>query len=171
MPLIESSSARKSSSSGRPASRQRRRRSTWRKLIGSTYGFRKRMEWFLKHRRDLTLPYNLARLRSMEAALSQFGYRLSPQLLNLLQRKYGAVLFLPIVFCSRSLNIEMQGSAPAAAGVYRGAAPPGITFDRFVRACVVVKQITESFAALDTDRDGWVQINYDKFLQTVLTLP
>jgi len=40
-----------------------------------------------------------------------------------------------------------------------------------VRACVVVKQITESFAALDTDRDGWVQMDYEKFLQTVLTLP
>lgn len=70
---------------------------------------------------------------------------------------------------------DMQGSTPAAvavaAGGYRAAAPPGITFDRFVRACVVVKQITETFVALDTDRDGWVQINYEKFLQTVLTLP
>ena len=47
----------------------------------------------------------------------------------------------------------------------------GITFDRFVRACVVVKQITESFQRLDTDRDGWVQINYDQFMQTVLELP
>lgn len=87
----------------------------------------------------------------LQAALSQFGYRLSPQLLNLLQRKYGSV--------------------QAPAGGYRGAALPGITFDRFVRACVVVKQITESFTALDTDRDGWIQINYDKFLQTVLSLP
>jgi peflin len=50
-------------------------------------------------------------------------------------------------------------------------APPGISFDRFVRACVVVKQVTESFAKLDSDRDGWIQINYDQFMQTVLTLP
>ena len=48
---------------------------------------------------------------------------------------------------------------------------PGISFDRFVRACVVVKQVTESFAKLDTDRDGWIQINYDQFMSTVLTLP
>ncbi|KAI0253659.1 EF-hand [Lactifluus subvellereus] len=82
-------------------------------------------------------------------AMHQFGYRLSPQLLTLLQRKYG--------------------TAPATGGFQ--AAPPGITFDRFVRACVVVKQITESFSALDTDRDGWVQINYDKFMETVLMLP
>ena len=47
----------------------------------------------------------------------------------------------------------------------------GITFDRFVRACVVVKQITESFQKLDTDRDGWAQINYDQFMHTVLSLP
>jgi hypothetical protein len=40
-----------------------------------------------------------------------------------------------------------------------------------VRACVVVKQLTESFTTLDTDRDGWVQLNYERFLETVLTLP
>jgi len=85
----------------------------------------------------------------LQNALNQFGYRLSPQLLNLLQRKYA--------------------SAPQASA-YPGV-QPGITFDRFVRACVVVKQITEAFSALDSDRDGWVQINYDQFLQTVLSLP
>jgi len=90
--------------------------------------------------------------QELHQALNQFGYRLSPQLLNLLQRKYGTA------------------PGPAAARGYPAAAP-GITFDRFVRACVVVKQLTESFAALDTDRDGWVQMNYEKFLETVLTLP
>jgi len=87
----------------------------------------------------------------LQNALNQFGYRLSPQLLSLLQRKYA--------------------SAPQTHGGYPGSQPPGITFDRFVRACVVVKQITEAFSALDSDRDGWVQINYDQFLQTVLSLP
>lgn len=53
----------------------------------------------------------------------------------------------------------------------RGAPPPGISFDRFVRACVVVKQLSESFGRLDTDRDGWIQINYEQFMQTVLSLP
>lgn len=106
----------------------------------------------------------------LQAALAQFGYRLSPQLLNLVQRKYGAVLTLANCCLFALINIDLKGSAPATGG-YHAAAPPGITFDRFVRACVVVKQITETFVALDTDRDGWVQINYDKFLQTVLTLP
>lgn len=52
-----------------------------------------------------------------------------------------------------------------------GTAAPGISFDRFVRACVVIKTLTESFQRLDTDRDGWIQINYDQFMQTVLTAP
>ena len=47
----------------------------------------------------------------------------------------------------------------------------GITFDRFVRACVVVKQISESFQRLDTNRSGWVQMNYEQFMHTVLSLP
>jgi hypothetical protein len=59
----------------------------------------------------------------------------------------------------------------ASATQMPGAAIPGISFDRFVRACVVVKQLTESFQKLDTDRDGWVQISYDQFMQTVLSLP
>jgi Ca2+-binding EF-hand superfamily protein len=80
-------------------------------------------------------------------ALAQFGYNLSPQLLDLVQRKY------------------------ANQTATRGGPPPGISFDRFVRACVVVKQLSEAFQKLDTDRDGWIQISYDQFMQTVLTLP
>ncbi|KAJ3507165.1 hypothetical protein NLJ89_g6462 [Agrocybe chaxingu] len=83
-------------------------------------------------------------------ALAQFGYNLSPQLLDLLQKKYDV-------------------KANQAAG--RGAPAPGISFDRFVRACVVVKQLSEAFGRLDTDRDGWIQINYDQFMHTVLSLP
>lgn len=52
-----------------------------------------------------------------------------------------------------------------------GLPPSGISFDRFVRTCVVVKQLSESFGRLDTDHDGWIQISYEQFMQTVLTLP
>ncbi|KAK7057916.1 hypothetical protein R3P38DRAFT_2843634 [Favolaschia claudopus] len=84
-------------------------------------------------------------------ALAQFGFNLSPHLLVLVQRKYD----------------------PVKAGTTGrpGMAPPGITFDRFVRACVVVKQLSEAFGRLDTDRDGWIQIGYDQFMETVLSLP
>ncbi|KAI0074870.1 EF-hand [Panus rudis PR-1116 ss-1] len=85
--------------------------------------------------------------KELHDALKQFGYNLSPQLLQLVERKY----------------------APAVPGS-RGP-PPGISFDRFVRACVVIKQLTEAFQRLDTDRDGWIQINYDTFMHTVLSAP
>lgn len=48
---------------------------------------------------------------------------------------------------------------------------PGITFDRFVRACVVIKTLTESFQRHDTQRSGWVQINYDTFMEMCLSAP
>jgi len=80
-------------------------------------------------------------------ALQQFGYNLSPQLLHLVQSKYA--------------NAPVTGRGP----------PPGISFDRFVRACVVIKQLSEAFRRLDTNQSGWIQINYDTFMQTVLTLP
>lgn len=62
-----------------------------------------------------------------------------------------------------------KATAPPVPGAH--APPPGISFDRFVRACVVIKTLTESFQRLDTDRDGWVQINYDQFMHTVLSAP
>lgn len=87
-------------------------------------------------------------------ALAQFGFRLSPEILTLVQKKY-------------------DPKPPKASNVTGGRAPgvAGISFDRFVRACVVVKQLSESFQRLDTDRDGWIQINYDQFMTTVLSLP
>jgi len=90
--------------------------------------------------------------QELERALRQFGYNLSPQLLYLLQQKYDIA------------------SAPTGRH-HRGAPPPGVTFDRFVRACVVVKNLTESFQRLDTQRSGYVQLSYDQFMQTVLSAP
>ncbi|KAH7883357.1 hypothetical protein F5I97DRAFT_231408 [Phlebopus sp. FC_14] len=84
-------------------------------------------------------------------ALSQFGYRLNPLLIRLVQEKY----------CHQA----------SSAGGYHAGRPAGITFDRFVRACVAIKQATEAFQALDYQGTGVVQIDYDKFMQTVLELP
>ncbi|KAJ8093179.1 hypothetical protein PM082_020664 [Marasmius tenuissimus] len=80
-------------------------------------------------------------------ALRSFGYNLSPNLLQMVEQKYA--------------------SAPDTA--YGPA--PGITFDRFVRACVVVKTLTESFQRADTHRNGWVQLNYEQFMSMVLSAP
>ncbi|THU83479.1 EF-hand [Dendrothele bispora CBS 962.96] len=88
----------------------------------------------------------------LREALSQFGFQLSPQLLDLVQRKY---------------DPPVKGTTTG--GRYQAA--PAISFDRFVRACVAIKQLSEAFQKLDSDRDGWIQINYDQFMHTVLTLP
>ncbi|KIY43629.1 EF-hand, partial [Fistulina hepatica ATCC 64428] len=73
-------------------------------------------------------------------AMRSFGYSLSPRLLELITIKYSSV--------------PTSGRGP----------PPGITFDRFVRACVSVKMLTEAFQKEDTDHDGWVSIDYEKFM-------
>jgi len=86
----------------------------------------------------------------LDNALRQFGYELSPQLLQLLIFKYQSV--------------------PNATSRHR-AVPAGITFDRFVRACVMIKSLTESFQALDRGRSGVVTLDYDTFLNTVLSAP
>lgn len=35
-------------------------------------------------------------------------------------------------------------------------------------SCVVVKALTESFQRADTDRDGWLQLSYEQFMQMAL---
>ncbi|KAK7036754.1 hypothetical protein VNI00_011420 [Paramarasmius palmivorus] len=83
----------------------------------------------------------------LSEALRSFGYNLSPNLLRLIEQKYA------------SAPVTDYGPAP------------GITFDRFVRACVVVKNLTESFQRADTNRNGWVQLNYEQFMSIVLSAP
>ena len=53
--------------------------------------------------------------------------------------------------------------APSVPG-YGSHPPPaaqavGITFDRFVRACVVIKQLTEAFQKVDTDRVSFLLVH------------
>ncbi|KAF9262141.1 apoptosis-linked protein [Marasmius fiardii PR-910] len=83
----------------------------------------------------------------LSEALRSFGYNLSPNLLNMIEQKYASA--------------PDTGYGP----------PPGITFDRFVRACVVVKTLTESFQRADVNRNGWVQLNYEQFMSMVLSAP
>ncbi|KAJ6547070.1 hypothetical protein B0H19DRAFT_1211755 [Mycena capillaripes] len=85
--------------------------------------------------------------QELAQAMKNFGYNLSPNLLTLIERKYA--------------------SAPSTAY----GPPPGITFDRFLRCCVVVKTLTESFQRADTDRDGWVQLSYEQFMTMTLSAP
>lgn len=83
----------------------------------------------------------------LSEALRTFGYNLAPSLLVLIEQKYA--------------------SAPTS----EYGPPPGITFDRFVRACVTVKTLTEAFQRADSDRDGWVTISYEDFMKIILNAP
>lgn len=85
----------------------------------------------------------------LSSALRSFGYNLSPTILMLLEQKYA--------------------SLPSETGVRQYST--GITFDRFVRACVTVKNLTENFQREDTDRDGVIQISYETFMRLMLSTP
>ena len=64
-----------------------------------------------------------------------------------------------------------QGGGPADARRAGRSSMVGITFDRFIRACVVVRQLKESFDSLDRDTFGKVKVDYDMFLKLVFKLP
>ncbi|KAI9592662.1 hypothetical protein BDF19DRAFT_450556 [Syncephalis fuscata] len=43
-----------------------------------------------------------------------------------------------------------------------------VTFDNFIQICVTIRSLTEAFRSFDTDNDGWIQIDYEQFLQLVI---
>lgn len=105
-----------------------------------------------------------SRCRDLLICAQLTSYNLNPNLLHLVQRKYCTYSNQPVV---HDPNQKVVASSADTYGRY----PSGITFDRFVRACVVIKQLTEAFRRLDVDRDGWIRVDYDQFMTTVLTLP
>jgi len=78
--------------------------------------------------------------RELADALRNFGYNLSPTLLSLLEHKYGNLRGrLPFD------QIDSCYSPPASSATAAYGPIPGISFDRFVRACVAIKTLTEAF--------------------------
>ncbi|KAJ1962538.1 hypothetical protein GGI12_002591 [Dipsacomyces acuminosporus] len=84
----------------------------------------------------------------LHQALSAFGFRVSPQIVDMLVRKY-----------------DIQAGRVKSANKGRGA----ITFDNFINACVTIRSLTDAFRRYDTDNDGWVNMNYETFLQLVIS--
>ncbi|CEG82169.1 hypothetical protein RMATCC62417_16280 [Rhizopus microsporus] len=74
----------------------------------------------------------------MGNALRTFGFNVSPKFINTLIQKF-----------------DRYGKGD-------------VTFDNFVQACVTVKTLTDSFRQFDNDNDGWIQINYEQFLDLVV---
>ncbi|KAI9320643.1 hypothetical protein BX666DRAFT_1909868 [Dichotomocladium elegans] len=79
----------------------------------------------------------------MGNALRSFGYNLSDRFVNLLINKF-----------------DKYGHWSQGKG--------DVTFDNFVQACVTIRTLTDSFRHFDTDSDGWIQINYEDFLDLVV---
>lgn len=84
-------------------------------------------------------------------ALAAFGYRLSPQFVQLLFRSY-----------------DKRGEPPQNTST---SAPPGqnaISFDLFVQSCISLKRMTEVFKKYDDDRDGYITLSFEEFLTEIL---
>ncbi|KIW04050.1 uncharacterized protein PV09_04869 [Verruconis gallopava] len=67
-------------------------------------------------------------------ALTAFGYRLSPQFVQLLFRTY-----------------DRRGEN-------------AMSFDLFVQACISLKRMTDVFKKYDDDRDGYITLSFEEFL-------
>lgn len=76
----------------------------------------------------------------LKSALTTFGYRLSDQFFSVLMKRY---------------DREGKGC---------------IIFDDFIQLCVQLQMLTNAFRHHDTDLDGWVNMSYEQFLTTVLSL-
>ncbi|KAK9722494.1 hypothetical protein K7432_002646 [Basidiobolus ranarum] len=42
-----------------------------------------------------------------------------------------------------------------------------VNFENFLKACITIKMITDSFKQFDTDLDGQVSINYEQYIQLI----
>ncbi|UOH79015.1 hypothetical protein LQV05_000005 [Cryptococcus neoformans] len=82
-------------------------------------------------------------------ALQGFGFSLPPELVAKLVKRF---------------------TPPPALG-QTVAARPGISFDRFLLACVTVKHYTEAFRRLDSENTGFITVAYNDYMDIVLDAP
>ncbi|WWC70460.1 uncharacterized protein I206_104411 [Kwoniella pini CBS 10737] len=66
------------------------------------------------------------------------------------------------------ISLEKRFAPPPKAGQ---APTKGISFDRFLMACVTVKHYTEGFRRLDINGSGHITIDYNQFMELVLDAP
>ncbi|KAI6830369.1 EF-hand [Hortaea werneckii] len=83
-------------------------------------------------------------LREFEDALVAFGYRLSPQFVQLLFSTFARTK-------SRGRGDE-------------GVRERVLSFDLFVQACISLKRMTDVFKKYDVDRDGYITLSFEEFL-------
>ena len=103
----------------------------------------------------------------LDQALQSFGYPLPRDLVRKLEKRFGercprhdspAIFF----YKSRSTGRFVHTTAPPKDS--GGSVPRGITFDRFLMACVTVKHFTEAFRRKDARNEGKLTIDYNTFV-------
>ncbi|KAM4797274.1 peflin [Rhinophrynus dorsalis] len=98
------------------------------------------MQWrtlFQQYDRDRSGSINHGELHQ---ALSQMGYNLSPQFVQLAMSRYA----------QRTAN-------------------PGLQLDRFIQICTQLQSMTEAFREKDTGRSGNIRLSYEDFLAMAAT--
>ncbi|OWZ63433.1 hypothetical protein AYX15_04624 [Cryptococcus neoformans] len=83
----------------------------------------------------------------LHSALMGFGFPLPPEMIR---------------------KIEKRFTPPPVPGKD---APKGISFDRFLMACVTVKHYTEGFRRVDERKEGKMTFSYESFMEMVLDAP
>ncbi|TYJ51386.1 hypothetical protein B9479_008048 [Cryptococcus floricola] len=85
--------------------------------------------------------------KELHAALLGFGFCLPPELVAKLEKRFAP--------------------PPAPGQTYQ----PGISFDRFLLACVTVKHYTEAFRRHDPGNTGKITVTYNDYMDIVLESP
>lgn len=75
----------------------------------------------------------------LQTAIASFGFSLSPKFYTLVIRKF-----------------DRDGTQR-------------ITFDDFIQCLVIIQTLSAAFQRKDTNRNGWIQINYEEFMELVFS--
>ncbi|KAI9293875.1 EF-hand [Neoconidiobolus thromboides FSU 785] len=86
---------------------------------------------------------NTIDIQELTTALRTFGFNLSDRIIRICLKKFNK-------HASKAQRKNMD--------------PNVATFDTFIRLCVTLRMLTDSFRRFDNDNDGVIQIGYENFL-------
>ncbi|ODN77426.1 hypothetical protein L202_04605 [Cryptococcus amylolentus CBS 6039] len=107
-------------------------------------------DWHGIFRRFDTDASGLIDRAELHSALLGFGFSLPPEMVDKIEKRFG------------------PPPTPAGGRKVEG---DGISFDRFLMACVTVKHYSEGFRAVDVRNEGRVSMDYNKFMEMILDAP
>jgi len=102
----------------------------------------------------------------LDQALQSFGYPLPRDLVRKLEKRFGKrhIVFVSLCRPPNPADRSPFHSSTAPPKESEGSVPRGITFDRFLMACVTVKHFTEAFRRRDVRNEGRLTIDYNTFV-------